>query len=69
MSRATKQYHDTDFAEQLSLLPQEELAELLCPSASGPRQVEITSHKTRRQGVEERFIQRAGAIQPKLPGL
>jgi hypothetical protein len=69
MSRATKQYHDTDPAEQLSLLSQEELAALRCPSASWPRKSEIASRKARRQDVEERFVQRADATQPKLPGI
>ena len=69
MSRATEQYHNPDFAEQLSLLSQEELAELRCPSAFRSRKGEITSCKVRRQDVDERFIQRAGSIQPKLPGL
>jgi hypothetical protein len=69
MSRATAQYHNPDPAEQPTLLSQEELAELQSPSASRPRKVEIVSCKARRQDVKERFIQRAGAIQPKLPGL
>ena len=69
MSRATVRYHDTDPAEQLSLLSQEELAQLRCPSASRPRKGEIASRKVRRQVVEERFIQRAGATQPKFPGI
>ena len=69
MSRATEQYHDTDPAEQLSLLSQGELAALRSSSASLPRNGEIASRKARRQDVEERFIQRASASQPKLPGI
>jgi hypothetical protein len=69
MSRATQQYHDTDSAEQLSLLSQEELAALRSSVASRPRKGEIVSRKARRQDVEERFIQRAGATQPKFPGI
>jgi hypothetical protein len=68
MSRATEQYHDTNPAEQLSLLSQGELAALRSSSASRPRKGEIASRKARRQDVEERFVQRAGAIQPKFPG-
>ena len=69
MSRATVRYHDTDPAEQLRLLRQGDLAALRPSSASRPRQGEVASRKARRlQDVEERFIQRAGAIQPKLPG-
>ena len=67
MSRATKQYHDTDSAEQLNLLSQEELAELQCPSAPQPRKVETVPCKARRH-IKEHFLQRAGATQPKLPG-
>ena len=70
MSRATKQYHDTDPAEQLSLLNQGDLAALRSSSASQARKGEVASRKVRRlQEVEERFIQRAGATQPKLPGI
>ena len=70
MSRATEQYHDTEPAEQLSLLSQEELAALRSSSASRPRKGEIASRKMRRlQEVEERFIQSDGATQPKLPGI
>ena len=69
MSRATEQYHDTDPAEQLSLLSQEELAALRSSSASRSRKGEIASRKARRQDVEERFIQSAGATQPKFPGM
>jgi hypothetical protein len=69
MSRATEQYHDPDPAEQLSLLSQGELAALRSSSASRPRKGEIASRKARRQDVEERFIQRADATQPKLPGI
>jgi hypothetical protein len=69
MSRATEQYHDTDPAEQLSLLSQEELAALRSSSASRSRKGEIASRKVRRQDVKERFIQSAGATQPKFPGI
>ena len=69
MSRATKPYHNPNLAEQLSLLSQEDLAELWCPSASRPRKGDVAPHKSRRQDVKERFIQSASAIQPKLPGL
>ena len=69
MSSATEPYHNPDPAEQPSLLSQEDLAELQCPSASRPRKVEIASCKAARQDIEERFFQRADAIQPKLPGL
>jgi hypothetical protein len=69
MSRATKQYHDTDPAEQLSLLSHWELAALRSSSASRPRKSEIASRKRHPQDVEERLIQRAGASQPKLPGI
>lgn len=69
MSRATKQYHDTDPPEQLSLLSQGELAELRCPSVSQPQQGEIAPRKARRQDIEERFIQRAGTTQPKFTGM
>ena len=69
MSRATEQYHDPDPAEQLSLLSQGELAALRSSSTSLPRKDEIASRKGRRQDIKERFIQRTGAIQPKLPGL
>ena len=69
MARATPQYHNLDPAEQPSLFSQEELADLQCSSASRPRKVEIASCKACRQDTGERFIQRAGAIQPKLPGL
>ena len=69
MSRATKQYHDTDPAEQLSLLSRWELAALQFSSASQPRQGEVASRKARRlQDVKERFIQGAGATQLKFPG-
>ena len=67
MSNETE--HNPDPAEQPSLLSQKELAELQCPSASRLRKVEIAYCKARRQVIGERFIQRAGAIQPKLPGL
>ena len=69
MSRATKRNHDTDPAEQLSLLSLEELAALRSSSASRPRKGEVASRKRHPQDVEERFIQRAGATQPKFPGL
>jgi hypothetical protein len=69
MSRATEQYHDTDPAEQLSLLSHWELAALRSSSASQPRKGEVASRKARRHDVEERFIQSAGATQPKLPGI
>ena len=69
MSRATAQHHIPDPAEQPSLLSKEKLAELQRPSASRLRKVEIASRKARRQDIEERFIQRAVAIQPKLPGI
>jgi hypothetical protein len=69
MSRATKQYHDTDPAEQLSLLSHWELAALRSSLAAQPRKGKVASRKVRRQDVEERFIQRAGATQPKLPGI
>jgi hypothetical protein len=69
MSRTTEQYHNTDPAQQRSLLSQRELAELRCSSASRPRKGEIASRKAPRQGIEERSIRRAGATQPKLPGL
>jgi hypothetical protein len=69
MSRAINPYQDPDTAEQPSLLSRMELAELRCPSASRPRKVEIASCKACRQDIGERFIRRAGAIQPKLPGL
>ena len=68
MARTTVQHHDTDPAEQLSLLSHGELAALRSSSASRPRKVEIASCKERRQDIGERFIQRVGAIQPKLPG-
>jgi hypothetical protein len=68
MSRATAQYHNPDPAEQPSLLSQEELAELRCTSASRPRKGDVAPHKAHRQDIGERFIQRASAIQPKLPG-
>src|SRR5918995_3999202 len=61
MSRAIKQYHDTDPAEQLSLLSHWELAALRSSSASQPRKGEVAPCKAQRlQDVEERFIQRAG---------
>ena len=70
MSRATKQYHDTDSAAQLSLLSHSELAALRSSPASQPRKGEVAFRKARRlQDVEEHFIQRAGATQPKLPGI
>ena len=69
MARATPQYHNLDPAEQLSLLGQDELAEFRRPSASWSRKGETVSRKPRRQDIEERFIQRAVAIQPKLPGI
>ena len=69
MSRATKQYHDTDPTEQLSLLSHWELAALRSSSASQPRKGEVASRKARRQDVEERFIQSADATQPKFPGM
>jgi hypothetical protein len=69
MSRTTGQYHNADLAQQQSLLRQGELAELQCPSASRPRKGAIASRKARRQGVAEHSIQRAGATQPKLPGI
>jgi len=69
MSRATKQYHDTDSAAQLSLLSHCELAALRSSTASPPRQGEVASRKARRlQDVKERFIQGAGATQLKFPG-
>jgi hypothetical protein len=68
MSRATKQYHEPDPPEQLSLLSHWELAALRSSSASQPKG-EVAFRKARRlQDVEERFIQGAGATQPKLPG-
>jgi hypothetical protein len=55
--------------EQPSLLSPEELTELQCP-VSRSRKGEVASRKVRRlQEVEERFIQRAGATQLKLPGI
>src|SRR5215207_8071667 len=66
MSRATKQYHATDPAEQLSLLSHWELAALRSSAASQPRKGEVEPRKARRlQDVEERFVQRADATQPK----
>ena len=67
MSRATKQYHATDPAEQLSLLSQGELAALRSSLASQPRKGDIASRKRHPQDVEERFIQRAATAQPELP--
>ena len=70
MSRATKQYHDTDPPEQLRLLSPGELAALRSSSSSQPRKGEVASRKVQRlRDVEERFIQRAGATQSKLPGI
>ena len=69
MSRATERYHDTDLAEQPSLLSREELAELRCPSMSRPRKGGIKPHRAWRQDVKERFIQRDGATQLRLPGV
>ena len=69
MSRATKEYHDTDPAEQLSLLSHWELAALRSSPASQPGKGEVAFRKARRlQEVEERFIKRVGATQLKLPG-
>ena len=69
MSRATKPYHDTDPAEQLCLLSQEELAALRSSSSSRSRKGEMAFRKARRQDVEEHFVQSADATQPKLPGI
>ena len=70
MSRATKEYHDTDPAEQLSLLSHWELAALRSSPASQPGKSEVAFRKARRlQDVEERFVQRADATQPNLPGI
>jgi len=69
MSRATERYHNPNLAEQPSLLSQEVLAELQCPSASQPLKVETVPCKACRQDTGERFIQRVGAIQPKRRGL
>jgi hypothetical protein len=70
MSRATKQYHDTDPAEQLSLFSYWQLAALQSSSASLARKGELASHKARRlQDVEKRFIKIVGAIQSELPGI
>ena len=68
MSRATERYHNPNLAEQPSLLSQEVLAELQCPSASQPLKVETVPCKACRQDTGEHFLQRAAAIQSKLPG-
>ena len=68
MSRTTAQHRDADPAQQLTLLSQGELAVLRSSSVSQPKS-DVAFRKARRlQDGEERFIQRPGATQPKLPG-
>jgi hypothetical protein len=69
MSRATEQYHDTNPAEQLSLLSQEELAALRSSSASRSRKGEIMPRKALHQALKERVANRSSATQPELPGI
>ncbi len=69
MSRVTEQHYNTDPVEQLSLLSQEELTKLRCPSASRTQKGEAAPHKVPSRNIEEHVVLSDGYAQASLPGL